>query len=480
MDCEKGLISALIQAPDQMQLCMDLPLDAFYIPASRILFDLIRDFIENGSPLDFEYVKEALINDGQLEEIGGVQYLSEIYAFVPCGAGLSSYLKIVKEKYAARQFILFCDKGKVAATDRDVEIGPLLAEAQKTIVEIVHGNNGNSAKPYLEFLKPSEVKSYQPPPGTLLIGNNHVVRGGVSVVGGPPGVGKSRGTVALAEAGATGLDWIGLAVYCNFRTLIIQNENGRYRLSLEFADLDEKLLDQYLRITPPPPYGLRFDNRDFRDLLKAQIDNFQPGLIVIDPWNAITRDDKQKDYRETFDLVRDVIPAGDDAPHIQILAHTRKPYPNERTNGRALLNLLAGHHILASVPRTVWVYQHASDDVAENRVVITCCKNNDGDLGPRSVWLRDNGLWTSVKDFDWEHWDNPDPDTQKQSGISDKAIAEVFEHGDKSRKLSEAVTALMKTTGKKRSVCYAALNGKGKFADRFHFDSKTKLMSWIP
>ena len=174
-----------------MQLCMDLPLDAFYIPASRILFDLIRDFIENGSPLDFEYVKEALINDGQLEEIGGVQYLSEIYAFVPCGAGLSSYLKIVKEKYAARQFILFCDKGKVAATDRDVEIGPLLAEAQKTIVEIVHGNNGNSAKPYLEFLKPSEVKSYQPPPGTLLIGNNHVVRGGVSVVGGPPGVGRS-------------------------------------------------------------------------------------------------------------------------------------------------------------------------------------------------------------------------------------------------------------------------------------------------
>jgi hypothetical protein len=51
--------------------------------------------------------------------------------------------------------------------------------------------------------------------------------------------------------------------------------------------------------------------------------------------------------------------------------------------------------------------QSASDDVNETRVVWTCCKNNDGQHGPRSVWERRNGLFVPVKDFNWEAWDHP-------------------------------------------------------------------------
>jgi hypothetical protein len=51
--------------------------------------------------------------------------------------------------------------------------------------------------------------------------------------------------------------------------------------------------------------------------------------------------------------------------------------------------------------------QSASDNVNERRVVWTCCKNNDGKLGPRSAWERQSGLFDSVKDFDWEEWDHP-------------------------------------------------------------------------
>jgi hypothetical protein len=49
--------------------------------------------------------------------------------------------------------------------------------------------------------------------------------------------------------------------------------------------------------------------------------------------------------------------------------------------------------------------QHASDDVAEERIVFTCCKNNDGELGKRSVWVRKNGLFEPVTNFDWTSWD---------------------------------------------------------------------------
>ena len=317
----------------------------------------------------------------------------------------------------------------------------------------------------------------------MLVGQNHIVRGNVFVLGGPPGVGKSRATVALGEAGATGLDWFGLPVHCRFKTLIIQNENGRYRLSQEFANLDAPLLDQYLRITPPPTYGLCFGEAAFRDQLKAQIDSDMPGVVLLDPWNAVSHNDKQRDYLEGFDLIRSVFPPGDQGPAIGIVAHTRKPNHGEHRNGRALLTLLAGSYVLTSVPRTVWVLQPASDDVLDNRVVVTCCKNSDGELGDRSVWVRDNGQWQSSPGFDWDEWDNADGKKGKggKGSITEQAMRIVFNEGHKSLTSAEFLEAMQKLTGMAKSSCYNALKGKskgGKFAANLSYDKKTKLFSW--
>ena len=84
-------------------------------------------------------------------------------------------------------------------------------------------------------------------------GDCHVVRGSTFVIGGPPGVGKSRVSVGLAVSGATGADFFGIPVHTRFRTLIIQNENGSFRLAKEFGDLDCDALDDWVRICSPPP-----------------------------------------------------------------------------------------------------------------------------------------------------------------------------------------------------------------------------------
>jgi hypothetical protein len=155
-------------------------------------------------------------------------------------------------------------------------------------------------KVFIEFLSPSEIKSYAPPPGIVLVGENHIVRGNATVIAGPPGVGKSRGGTALGVAGATQHPWFGLPTHAKFKTLIVQNENGRFRLRQEFAELDETLLDNYVRISPPPPYGLCFGRSDFRNQLALHIESFAPDVVLLDPWNAVARDERAKDYLETF------------------------------------------------------------------------------------------------------------------------------------------------------------------------------------
>jgi hypothetical protein len=51
----------------------------------------------------------------------------------------------------------------------------------------------------IEVLSPSEIISYEPRPGIVPVGNNHITRGSVFIIGGAPGVGKSRVSVALAS-----------------------------------------------------------------------------------------------------------------------------------------------------------------------------------------------------------------------------------------------------------------------------------------
>jgi hypothetical protein len=173
------------------------------------------------------------------------------------------------------------------------------AELADELDRIKNGTKPIEPAPSLiELITPSEIKAYKPPPGILLVGDNHVVRGNTLVIGGAPGVGKSRATVALGEAGATGYEWFGQKIHCRFSTIIIQNENGRFRLQQEFANLDEAVLDKYLRMSLPPPQGLCFYKEAFREKLKRLFDTFPPAVVTIDPWNAVSRDDKQKDYLE--------------------------------------------------------------------------------------------------------------------------------------------------------------------------------------
>ena len=112
--------------------------------------------------------------------------------------------------------------------------------------------------------------------------------------------------------------------------MIVQNENGRFRLKKEFSELDSRLLDRFVRVSEPPPFGLTFDDSEFREDLSAIIAQFRPDLVIIDPWNAAARDEKARNYQDTSNLIRQVVPAGDDGPAIGIVAHTRKPQSDER------------------------------------------------------------------------------------------------------------------------------------------------------
>jgi hypothetical protein len=342
-------------------------------------------------------------------------------------------------------------KAELLALTKDAE--PLGAENVEPEIRLI------------EFKSPLELKNFVPPPGVELVGDYHITLG----EGGPPGVGKSLGFTALGIAGATESTWFGLTVHRRFKTMIVQTENGLFRLWKEFSELDCEAIENYVRICPPPPFGLCFKRKDFCKQLADAIAEFQPDIVGFDPWNAAAREQDSREYLDTFDALKSVLPTGNNAPALGIVAHTRKPKADERQSGRALLNLLAGSYVLGSVPRTVFIMQAASDDVTDNRVVWTCCKNNDGELGHRSAWERRNGLFVPVDFFDWQSFDHP---PKEKHGLQPEVLREFLEKG-KRYKASQVASIIMKETGRSRTVAYDLVRTAKRRAI-LHYHKKTK------
>jgi replicative DNA helicase len=137
-DGEKGVLCSLLLSPrDVIDLCvLHLRSDAFYIPAHEIIYSLVLEFCDKRKPIDFIALKQALKDRNQLEEIGGPEYLSDLYSFVPTAANAGYYIDIVREKYVMRRLISTCNKLSTQCYDQQGEIEPLLDEAEKEIFAI--------------------------------------------------------------------------------------------------------------------------------------------------------------------------------------------------------------------------------------------------------------------------------------------------------------------------------------------------------
>lgn len=260
----------------------------------------------------------------------------------------------------------------------------------------------------LPIWKPSDFLNFHPPHDFIMMGDCHLTRGGLTVLGGWPGVGKSRAAMALAIAGATGGDWLGHPLHARFKTLVIQCENGPYRLKSELSPVAGHLapdeLDEWIRITPPPPHGLAFQEPEFRTRLRERIAQLKPGLVIIDPWNRVADGDKQADYRGALDSIFSCLPAEPtERPAVLILHHMRKKSSEAtRKTGRDLLHELAGSYQIGSAARCVFALEPATNRTEDDTVILTCCKNNDGKEGHPTAWHRRDGFFTAHPDFDME------------------------------------------------------------------------------
>jgi hypothetical protein len=92
----------------------------------------------------------------------------------------------------------------------------------------------------------------------------------------------------------------------------------------------------------------------------------------------------------------------------------------------------------------------------------TCAKNNNGEMPAPTEWRRTaSGFDRPLEDSDWDEFHGEG--SGRPSGVTREHLQEVFGHGEKWLKRTEAAKALGETAGVS-TAAYGALEEKGRFA----------------
>ncbi|MBW7454377.1 replicative DNA helicase [Paenibacillus sepulcri] len=137
IEAEQAVIGAILLNAEALITSMErLRSEDFYSPAHQLIYEAMVEIGEANQPIDLVTLTAYLQDRQQLEEMGGVSYLSKVANSVPTAANVDYYAQIVEEKSMLRRLIRtatqIVSNGYAAADD----VGMLLNEAEQRIMEL--------------------------------------------------------------------------------------------------------------------------------------------------------------------------------------------------------------------------------------------------------------------------------------------------------------------------------------------------------
>lgn len=150
---EQSVLGAVFIAPDTIiSLADELVPDDFYKPANKIVFKTMLSLLEKGEPIDATTMVSALTNQGQIKEIGGLNYVVELVNSTPTSKNVEHYAKLVKEKSSLRRVIADLSDSLSSAYQGDVSISDIIAQTEKSMLDISNQNTGTGFRNVADIL----------------------------------------------------------------------------------------------------------------------------------------------------------------------------------------------------------------------------------------------------------------------------------------------------------------------------------------
>lgn len=124
----------------------------FYRPAHGLIYETIVELYDRNGALDLLTLSQRLTDKGIFEEIGGVDYLTELAEGVPSAANAVHYAGIVREKATVRELISAAGEILTDAHQTRDPANDLLERAEQKIFHIAQKRESNTTAEIRELI----------------------------------------------------------------------------------------------------------------------------------------------------------------------------------------------------------------------------------------------------------------------------------------------------------------------------------------
>ncbi len=148
IDIEEAVLGALLLEPDVVPDVLDqLEAECFYKDVHKKIFEAITTLSQRNDPVDIFSVSDELSKRGELENVGGMAYLSQLSTKIGAAAHVEYHTKVLLQKFLQRELISISYDVQKAAFDDSLPVDDLIDTAEEKVFTLAQRNVHSETKP---------------------------------------------------------------------------------------------------------------------------------------------------------------------------------------------------------------------------------------------------------------------------------------------------------------------------------------------
>lgn len=159
IEAEQAILGCMLTDKDSVISAIEvLKEDAFYREDNKAIYSAILGLYARSEPIDIITVKAELVENGNFERVGGLEYLASLPERVPTTANVEKYIKIVDEKAMLRNLINMSNELVALGYDETEEVDKIMDMAEKKVFELSQKKNSKGYSAIKDVLVESFAK----------------------------------------------------------------------------------------------------------------------------------------------------------------------------------------------------------------------------------------------------------------------------------------------------------------------------------
>lgn len=155
---EQSVLGAMFLSPSAIEKASDkLYASSFYLEKHGIIFQTIIDLHDKKVPIDITTITAELNQSKKLNEVGGVEYLTELINTVPTASNVDYYIQIVEDNYMLRNVIDTSTEIATLAYEHNGEVADILDQVENKIVSIIKNRRSSEFRTIQDVLNDVQI-----------------------------------------------------------------------------------------------------------------------------------------------------------------------------------------------------------------------------------------------------------------------------------------------------------------------------------